>query len=634
MGDRVCRRLVVCAGFLVPLTVVLPAAMFARGEEPVVVSINPTERGEEISPLIYGQFIEHLGRCIYGGIWAEMLEDRKFYEPVGADASPWKVIGDGGGVSMATDAPFVGKHTPEITLPGDGTVCGIEQRGLGLVAGKEYDGRVWLAGDASAAPVSISLVWGDEADERSTISVDSLSSEYRKVPLRFTSGANTEDGRLVITSRGSGAFRIGTVSLMPADNVAGMRRDTLTLLRELDAPIYRWPGGNFVSGYDWRDGIGDPDRRPPRKNPAWKGIEHNDFGIDEYMRFCRLLRTEPYIVVNSGLGDVSLALAELEYVNGPADSEWGRKRAENGHPEPYGVVYWGIGNEMYGNWQLGHMPLEDYVEKHNAFVEAMRQQDASIRVIGVGNVGRWTEGMLRHCADHMDLISEHFYVQYRENVVEHVAQAANRVRAIAAAHRRYRDEILGGRAIPVALDEWNYWYGPHLYGELGTRYYLRDGLGVAAALNEFARNTDVYAMANYAQTVNVIGAIKTSKTVAAFETTGLMLKLFRRHFGKIPVKTSVDGPLDAQGALSADGKQLTLSIVNPTDTAVAVTIDIGKKRPSGKAVAWEVSGEGPQAYNEPGKLLNVDIVEKSVVLQQGCCRVSPWSATILAIPLE
>jgi alpha-N-arabinofuranosidase len=108
---------------------------------------------------------------------------------------------------------------------------------------------------------------------------------------------------------------IGTASLMPDDNVEGLRADTLALLKELRAPIYRWPGGNFVSGYDWRDGIGDRDRRPPRTNPAWTGVEHNDFGMHEFIRFCQLVGTEPWITVNTGFGDAYSAAAQLEYCN-------------------------------------------------------------------------------------------------------------------------------------------------------------------------------------------------------------------------------------------------------------------------------------------------------------------------------
>jgi len=305
------------------------------------------------------------------------------------------------------------------------------------------------------------------------------------------------------------------------------------------------------------------------------------------MVFCRVINTEPLVVVNTGLGDVQMALEELEYANGPADSPMGRLRAKNGHPEPYGVRYWGIGNEMYGNWQLGHMPLEQYVEKHNAFVRAMREKDPHIKVVAVGNVGPWTEGMFRHCADFIDLMSEHFYVGAKKDLIEHVNQAAAQVRRIADAHRRYRRDILGGREIPVALDEWNYWYGEHVFGELGTRYFVRDGLGIAKALNEFARNTDVYAMANYAQTVNVIGAIKTTKTAAAFETTGLMLVLYRRYFGQIPVATASQNPLlDAQAALLKDNKTLAVAIVNPTGEKQLCTLRVAGATVGGSGKVW------------------------------------------------
>ncbi|MCP4027568.1 MAG: alpha-N-arabinofuranosidase, partial [Sphingomonas sp.] len=249
---------------------------------------------------------------------------------------------------------FVGKLTPEIRLAANART-GIVQSGLGLVAGREYVGRIWIAGGPDVRRLQVSLVWGEDPAARHTVVLRGAGPEFAKSPLRFTAGASTDDGRLEIMAMGEGALRVGTVSLMPADHVHGMRRDTLALLRELDAPVYRWPGGNFVSGYDWRDGIGDPDRRPPRDNPAWKGIEHNDFGLDEFLTFCRELGTEPYIAVNSGMGDVESAVDELRYANAPADTPLGRLRAANGHPEPYGVHFWGIGNEMYGGWQLGHM---------------------------------------------------------------------------------------------------------------------------------------------------------------------------------------------------------------------------------------------------------------------------------------
>jgi len=260
-------------------------------------------------------------------------------------------------------------------------------------------------------------------------------------PFTFTAGASTENARLEITSGGRGWFEVGTVSIMPADNIEGFRPEVLARLKELDSPIYRWPGGNFVSCYDWKDGIGDRDKRPPRKNPAWRGVEHNDVGIHEFLDLMRLLETEPYIAVNSGLGDVRDAVEEIEYVNGAADTRMGRRRAANGHPEPWGVKYWSVGNEMYGSWQLGHMPLTDYVKKHIQFSVAMKAVDPSIKIIAVGAAGNWSRTMLADASHHMDYISEHFYCQERPDLTEHTAQIAEQIRRKVEFHRNLRARI-------------------------------------------------------------------------------------------------------------------------------------------------------------------------------------------------
>ena len=360
-----------------------------------------------------------------------------------------------------------------------------------------------------------------------------------KYPFRFTARESLPRSSLTIAIAGGPCF-VGAVSLMPADNVAGMRADTLALLKELNSPIYRWPGGNFVSGYDWKDGVGDRDRRPPRKNPAWTGVEHNDFGVDELMTFCRILGAEPYIAVNSGLGRVDSAVELVQYMNDAPNTPMGDCRAKNGRRPPYGVKWWGIGNEMYGGWQLGHMPLEEYVKKHNQFAEAMRAADPSIQLVAVGQVGPWSEGMMRHCADQMDLISEHFYLRDKPELATHVQQMPEAVRRKAEAHRDYRRRFdsLKGKDIDIAMDEWNYWYGLHVYGQLGVRYFSKDALGVAAGIHEFTRQSDIMFMANYAQTVNVIGCIKTDKTDACFDATGPALKLYRNHYGVVPVQAT------------------------------------------------------------------------------------------------
>ncbi|NLT78485.1 MAG: alpha-N-arabinofuranosidase [Planctomycetes bacterium] len=620
------------------------------------VAIDAGNTFEPISPFIYGQFIEHLGRCIYGGIWAEMLEDRKFHFPVPAEgdiwrltraqarvlaASPWKVIGPKDSVKMVKQDAFVGDHSPQITAPG-GTRVGIYQEELGVVGGKRYTGYIYLAGDGKAGPVTVSLIWGDADADRDTVAIKKLRSKYTKVPLKFTVGKNTDNARLEIVATGEGTLTIGCVSLMPADNVEGFRADTLELLRQLDAPLYRWPGGNFVSGYDWRDGIGDRDRRPTRTNPAWTGIETNDMGMHEFVRFCQLVDAEPMITVNTGFGDAYSAAAQVEYANGARTTLMGRLRSDNGQRAPLDVKWWCVGNEMWGNWQLGYMSLNHYVLKHNWVEQMMREVDPSIKTVASGDLGdagprSWSRGMLTRCADHMDLISEHFYTQSRDDIAEHVQQVPNQIRRKADGHRTLRKELpsLKGKDIRIAMTEWNYWYGPHVFGELGTRYFLKDALGIAAGLHEYFRNTDIIWMANYAQTVNVIGCIKTTKTTADFDSTGLPLMLYRKQFGTVPVAVKHEAaPLDVSAALTADGKTLTIGIVNPTRDTYRLKLDLANVAAAGAAQTWIIAGDDPMAYNEPGEPRNVDIEGAAPTDLTGAIAVRPLSITLLRAPIE
>lgn len=593
------------------------------------VSIDPTKKGTPIHPFIYGQFIEHLGRCIYGGIWAEMLEDRKFFYLINTPDSPWKLFPLDMMLFIDQIAPYTSWYTPVILL-NPRQERGLVQDGLEVVAGKEYMGRVVMKSTHPDITVKILLRSGDTLLGEPAV-IQNISQDYQKYTFRLKVEKDGKPAQFAILSTGVGNLFIGAVSLMPADNIKGMRADTLTLLRQLNSPIYRWPGGNFVSGYNWKDGIGDPDKRPTRKNPAWGGIDTNDFGLDEFIQFCREIGTEPLAVVNTGLGNVQLAREMVEYANGSIDTPMGKWRADNGNPEAYKITYWGIGNEMYGEWQLGHVPVDDYVKRHNEFATAMKEVDPNIKLVGVGeNMGIWSKKMLENCANNMDYISEHFYCGEKKDVLEHVYQLAERIKAKVKNHKSYLETIpaLKEKFIPIAMDEWNYWYGDHVYGELGCVYHLKDALGVAIGLHEFFRNSDVITMANYAQTVNVISAIKTTKTKAFFDTTGLALMLYRQHFGSVPVAVDVKPASDGnQGDASiipidvfATWKDeqagiLTVSVVNPLNREIKVHLDIPDKKVETPKTAWILTGKDPMSIvipdQEPGVWLSEMKVNKS-----------------------
>jgi alpha-L-arabinofuranosidase len=358
------------------------------------------------------------------------------------------------------------------------------------------------------------------------------------------------------------------------------------------------------------------------------------------MNLCRELGAEPYVAVNTGLGGVESAADLLQYANGGPDTKMGLLRAGNGRPRPYGVKLWGIGNEMYGDWQLGHMPPSEYVAKHNRVVDAMRAVDPAITPVAVGSAGEWDKEMLTRSAGHMTLISEHVYWQNKDDLAAHVGQTVAGIRQIADAQRAYRRELpsLRGKDIKIALDEWNYWYGPNEYGELGTRYFLQDALGIAAGLHEIFRNSDLFYMANYAQTVNVIGAVKTTKTQAEMEPTGLVLQLYRRRFGQTPVEVSGErGALDVSAALSEDARALTLAVVNPTERPARFRLQLAGRGLAGSGQKWTLTGAGRRSFNRPGAPRGVDVATEPVadaLAGGGAAEVPPLSVTLYSLWLK
>lgn len=644
-----CRQFVLLSACFLSLTSCTPKP---AGE---VVRVDASKTGEVIEKYIYGQFIEHLGECIYGGLWAEMLEDRKFYYPVKADfapwgiasdknwkageykylkASPWEIMGDAGTVIMDKKRAYSGEQSVLVKLPGKGSLAGIKQARLAVIANRKYMGHIVLSGSENALPITLQLSTAD--GKTIAHEIKDIGSDYMDHPFELTPDFSADDVTLEVFSTGEGSFNIGTVSLMPADNIKGWRSDVVALLKELNSPVYRWPGGNFVSGYNWMDGIGDRDKRPTRENPAWTGIESNDVGIHEYMDLMEIIESEAFIAVNTGLGTVEEVAREIEYCNASANTEMGKLRAGNGQIEPYKVKWWAVGNEMYGGWQLGHMPLEEYVKKHMRMAEAIWKVDPDAQLIAVGAVGNWSETMLSQCAEGMNLLSEHIYCQEGDSISGHIAQLADNIKRVADAHRGYLETIpgLADRNIRVAMDEWNYWYGDYIYGELGVRYHHKDALGVARGLHEYFRNSDIYFMANYAQTVNVIGCIKTTPTSAGFATTGLPLKLYRQHFGTIPLHIeNKKAKLDISVALSSDRKQLTIAVVNSAAESENLVFDIENLKTSRTGKQWMIQHDNPEAYNEPDQDPNVEIIESETDFRKKTLLVPGYSIVMLSLDI-
>lgn len=216
------------------------------------------------------------------------------------------------------------------------------------------------------------------------VPLGALSADYHTFTFSFKA-EKSGPARFEIAGTGTGSFHVGAVSLMPADNLAGWRPEVIAVLKSLHSGVYRFPGGNVVSAFEWRYAIGDPDKRPPVYDPVWRALQPNDIGPDEFMTMCKLLEVEPYITVNAGTGDDWSARELVEYCNGSVTTPMGTLRAANGHPEPYRVKFWGIGNEMWGiSYQYGALKLNQFEYKHNQFARAMKQVDPTIQLIASG----------------------------------------------------------------------------------------------------------------------------------------------------------------------------------------------------------------------------------------------------------
>jgi alpha-N-arabinofuranosidase len=681
----------------------VPAVVFSATAQTqsVTATINAGKTGAPISPYVYGQFIEHIGNIINHGLWAEMLDDRKFYAPVVAAAPEpvaeparsgrepsrrWTAVGPIESVVMDSTRPYVGEHSPLVKL--DGTERrGLRQSGLAVRKGKVYTGRIVLAAD-SGVSVAVSLVWGTNASERQTISIEKLRADYKKFPLKFTAQADTDNARFEIVGGGKGSFHVGAVSLMPADNIEGFRAEMIAALKQLRSGVYRFPGGNYVSGYEWTDAIGDPDQRPPRWDYAWNFAQPNDVGTDEFMTFCRLLDVEPDIAVNAGFGDAHSAAHWVAYMNSPATSTMGRLRAANGHPKPYGVKFWSIGNEMWGEWQLGVMPPRQFQYKHNLFAQAMRNADLTIKLIAVGampdtmtgskqslrlgtnlipeylSAADWTGGMFSHCLENMDYISEHFYSYAGthfelskaqqvpndpdEPLVDWMRRPANHVRAKAEAYEDYLKLIpaLRKKRVPLSLDEWAYSRVPPNSFKVVPAY--------AWTFHEMFRRSDLFQMGGFTFATSLLSA---NRTEAVLNPAGLLFKLYRDHFGTIPVEVSGNSPqpppkyppggeepkvnagsdtfpLDVAAAWTSDRRLLTIAVINPTESEHQLNLSFQDVQLAGTGKLWRMAPTNLDATIVVGQKPGVEVEELEVASAPATVTFAPFSVSLYNLPVK
>ncbi|MDO3626201.1 alpha-L-arabinofuranosidase C-terminal domain-containing protein [Mucilaginibacter sp. BT774] len=662
----------------------------------VNVNIDANSKQPPISKLIYGQFIELLFNYFEGGLWSEMLGDRKFFYPVNSNENlqpansrkylgRWKPLGPDEFVKMDSVHVYAGAHSVKI-LSEQGAKHGIKQSGINLQSGHAYVGYVILK---SKPGVTVNVCLMADGIKQGSIGIGNAGNNagYHKYPFKFIATTTTSNAVFEITGKGSAVFYIGAVSLMPADNISGFRADILNNLKEMHLGIIRW-GGNASSGYNWRDGVGERDKRAPRYDYAWGAMESNDVGTDEYMTLCKLLNVEPYIGVNAGFGDAFSAAQWVQYVNGPVSTPMGKLRARNGHPKPYHVKWWGIGNEMYGEWQLGHMSIKYYTIKHKIFAGEMKKADPSIMIVASGaspfEMGStsvytshpeiakvpysydseqdWSGNLLAKNADDMNFIAEHLYpisdsaynektqkFEYvKDSLPQRIRRLPNRIKGAAEAYGEYvkRMPFVKEKNIFIALDEWR----------MKDGWGLEDALATAEGFNEIARHTDMIKMSAYTSTSAPLGLLYTA-TSSAIQPNGLTIKLYADHFGTIPISVSGDAeqpviagttgadrpsvtsgsntyPLDIMAALTSDHKKITIAVVNPTTRAQKLNIRYKNINVPSEGEKWTIAGHDLKAINNPGVTPDIKIVKSVVKNADQSLNADALSVTIFELEAE
>lgn len=354
------------------------------------------------------------------------------------------------------------------------------------------------------------------------------------------------------------------------------------LLKPLDMPVMRWPGGTYVHEYDWKKGIGPKDERPVVEEFAWKGVETHQFGTDEFLQWCKKIGTEPYINFNMGNdpvygGSLGDALSWIEYVNGSTETTFGKKRAFNGQEEPYGVKYWGIGNENYGPWgRHTTETAQQYAERLHRWASAIHFQYPDLQLLGVGHIYQWNDTVLHRNGDLIDFLTKHFYMTAKVNGgklqnPEYTLFSPAKVEI----HLRKNIELLNevnqhfnrvDRPIRYSIDEWNCRHSVFA----GEKYQFTrndarrqfDVVTIAGMLNVFIRQSPFIGMANYIFPVNGHGLVRTIDEQEAYKTSiYYIFELYRKYMVGNKLNLEIKGgaitlPVEALAVEGAISKEL------------------------------------------------------------------------------
>ena len=587
---------------------VISSALFvagARAEDArVVVDAGRVEA--RIDSRLYGQFLELMFEGVKRGLSAELLGNRGFEEPPGAiglsrlwERYPDDRIDDYG-LNFAWDDsvayPVRYEHFEHKPVPHSQRVdvkpAMVERHGfyqplVPVRSGVGYSGYLWLKTAGYDGRIVVALE-EDASGGRTYAEAEIRDVRGDWTQYRFWLRPDRADAhaRFAVLFLGQGRVWVDQVSLMPEDAQGGVRADVEARAAALRPAFLRWPGGNVAQDYHWAWGAGPRDGRPEWVNLSWKNeSEPGDIGTDEFIAMCRRLRAEPSITVNvEGRGATAEeAAAWVEYCNGPATSRYGAMRAANGHPEPYAVKYWEVGNEIWGDWVRGHTDAATYARRYLAYQQAMRAVDPRIELTAVGgNDMAWNRTVLRVAGASIDYLAIHHYYGR-----EAMAGDAGNLMARPLFYERFYQELrkviaeeAPGRDIRLNVNEWG------LDAPESMQYSMDGALYGARLLNVFERTSPLVAMSAESDLVNGWpgGIIQASRHGLFVSPLYHVNVLYNQHLGRERLRTTVSGPtfdtsregkgvpaLDAVASRSAAGDELYVKVVNTAPTAALPT---------------------------------------------------------------
>jgi alpha-N-arabinofuranosidase len=551
----------------------------ASGQESKrIVELEKYKGATAISPLLFGHNLETTRRGVWQGLGAERVANRKF----AADLKRWSVIGPGETVSIDSKLGYAGGKSACVKVPAGGVPCGIAQSHdwLALKPGTKYNLRIWVkSGEERRCEVKFGKL-------RQTLTA--AKGDWQLLHVEGTAAG--DEARLEIASAEPGTFWIGALSLQPADAFHGMRRDVIDCLKRMKPGTLRWPGGCYVEFYRWKEGLLPVDQRPPigPSGQWWLLPENDDYdpheiGIDEFIALCREVGSEPAITVRMSEVAPEDAAALVEYCNGGTNTKWGKKRAENGHSEPYRVKYWLLGNELDMFGRGGLNKAVTCAERTREFARAMKEVDPGIRRVGCTRVGldrareAWDKTMLERAGDSFELCSVHDYrigelfsagspAGIQSLYDKRYTQPAQLAAILRWAREGLPPMFKKVRA-PITFDEWNIHWS--LHGSVGM------GLYTATVLNLLCREAGQYGIesAYFFMPVNE-GAIQVTPVAAEMDAAGLVFEIFGGHQGNLlVVPPAADPTLDLCASINAKGDRFWVTAIN-TDLQKEQTLEV------------------------------------------------------------